>query len=289
LEKYIKPALIANAATLGIHWIYDPKYLKELEKKQDILFLIQHKEIYDNASLAFYSYPNHKVGDVTVQGEMLKWLYKAMKDNEAFTVNNYEDLLYSYFKPGGLYKGYVESYALKNIVNKISLSLNLDHKKEPLNDDHLVGFIPYLVCKELGLSLDKAWSLAQLFTENKDYFMFYEMFDVILDSMNQSNRQACIKEAIKKAPRQYLDALEKAIEMDDTDAFIEKYSGRACAINQSIPLIIHILYHIDTYEKAIRKNALIGGAISDRNTLLGAVYAQISNIPEAWENKVILP
>lgn len=286
MKKYIKPALIANAATLGIHWIYDPKYLTELNRKQDILFLVQNKETYDKAKVAFYSYPNHKIGDVSVQGEILKWLYKAMKDNINFTIDDYDALLFSYFKPGGLYHGYVESYALKNVINKMGTNLNFKVEKESLDDDHLVGFIPYLVCRELNLSSSKAWSLAQLFTTNKDYFMFYEMFDAILDSIGTKDKKTCIKDAIKKAPKKYLDALNKAIELDDTDEFIEKYSGRACAINHSIPLIVHLLYHIDSYEEAVRKNALIGGAISDRNLLLGAVLAQISDIPEAWSKKV---
>ncbi|MDT8337544.1 MAG: ADP-ribosylglycohydrolase family protein, partial [Candidatus Izemoplasmatales bacterium] len=81
-------------------------------------------------------------------------------------------------------------------------------------------------------------------------------------------------------------ALHKALEMNDPNEFIEAYSGRACAIKYSIPLIIHILYHTNSYEEAINYNALLGGAISDRNMIIGAIFAQVSEVPKNWRNKV---
>jgi hypothetical protein len=286
MEKYIKPALIANAATLGIHWIYDPVYIKKLKEKQDILFMVQNKKQYDEAEVAFYSYPNHKIGDVTVQGEMLKWLYDAMKDHVDFSVDAYDELLFEQFKPGGSYIGYVESYAQKNVAKKLAHRFEIDMPKEVLFDDHLVGFVPYLVCKELNLDSKKAWELAQLYSTDSTYYEFYKMFDDILENIEQKGMKQSVLEAIKKGPKSYTLALQKAIDLKDTDSFIEKYSGRACAIDQSIPLIVHLLYHCKSYEDAVNKNALIGGAISDRNMLLGAMFAQVSKIPKAWVKKV---
>lgn len=282
MNQYIKPALIANASTLGIHWIYDHEFLKRLSQKKSLLFLVQDKKRYEEAEVAFYSYPNHKVGDVTVQGEIVKWLYEEMKINPDFTRKEYDQLLYDHFKSGGLYHGYVESYALKNVMNRLENQFDIVHEKETLNDDHLVGFMPYLVCKELQLDTKKAWDLAQVYTTNEDYYHFYLMFDEILKNINILGLKESVKDAIEKAPASYKEKLIKAIEMDDTEMFIEYYSGRACSISQSIPLIIHLLYHEKSYEQAILKNAMIGGAISDRNILLGAVFAQVSDIPQSW-------
>jgi hypothetical protein len=58
VEKYIMPALISNAVTLGIHWIYDFKYLKELSKTQSLLFLTQNEKRYKEAKNDYFSYPN---------------------------------------------------------------------------------------------------------------------------------------------------------------------------------------------------------------------------------------
>lgn len=111
MEKYILPALIANAATLGIHWIYDYTYIEKMASQESILVTIQNEQHYKRAKNAYYCYSDHKLGDVTVQGHILKWLYQAMKNNSDFTQHDYSKLLFDQFKPGGTYRGSVESYA----------------------------------------------------------------------------------------------------------------------------------------------------------------------------------
>jgi len=100
MEKYILPGLIANAATLGIHWIYDHKFLEQLSAKDSLLFRVQKKDIYDQAKVSYFSYPQQKLGDVTVQGDILKWLYDAMKNDDNFTQLDYSKMLYKQFKAG---------------------------------------------------------------------------------------------------------------------------------------------------------------------------------------------
>lgn len=288
MEKYIMPGLIANAATLGIHWIYDHRYIEKLSKNQSIFFRIQTKEVYDQANESFYSYPNHEVGAVTVQGEILKWLYKAMKVNPQLSKDDYAKILFEEFKPGGNYKGYVESYAKKQVINTLAKTLNIPIDDFPMMDDHLVSFMPYLVCKELNMPTYKAFELAQVYTHDEDYLTYFKMFDRLFDLMGNMPLKEAIEQVISYGPIKYHTALRKAIEMDDSNLFIDTYAGRACAIKYSIPLIIHVLYHTDSYENAVLYNAMLGGAISDRNTLIGAIYAQKSPVPKVWYDLVSL-
>jgi hypothetical protein len=287
MEKYILPGLIANAATLGIHWIYDHKYLEQLSNEGSLLFLRQEKSRYDQANPAYYSYPNSNVGDLTVQGQIMRWLYRAMKDNTEFSKEDYSKLLYNQFKPGGSYTGFVESYSKKHVFTYLAKSLDIPITELPVMDDHLVGFVPYIVCKELGLKSEKAFELATVYTEDKDYLIYFKMFDELLELLPKYGMHESIKRIINLGPDKYQTALSRAIEMDDVNEFIEKYSGRACAIKFSIPLIIHILSHTSSYQEAIEYNALLGGAISDRNTLLGAFYAQVSAVPKIWSEMVV--
>ncbi|MFH5881313.1 MAG: hypothetical protein ACNA7U_04920 [Candidatus Izemoplasmataceae bacterium] len=287
MEKYILPGLIANAATLGIHWIYDHGYLETLASKQSILFLVQNQTHYQNAETAYYSYPSHELGDVTVQGDILKWLYQAMKNNKDFSQLDYSKLLYQQFKPGGTYQGYVESYAKKHVLEILAKSLEIDYPKQQVSDDHLVGFMPYLVCKELGLDSKKAWELTQVYSQDETYYEYFKMFDLLFEQLPEKGLKEAIESVIQLGPKMAETELSKALEIKDPNMFIENYSGRACAIKFSIPLIIHILYHTNSYEEAVRYNALLGGAIADRNTMIGAIFAQVSTIPQSWKDKVI--
>ena len=285
MDKFITPALLANAATLGVHWIYDHEWLKKQAKKESLLFKIQSKKDFDEAKPSYYVYPNMTLGDVTVQGLMMQWLYKAMKGNPDFGLNDYSKLVYKQFKPGGLYQGYVESYAKKHVIGILSNELSLGINQFELNDDHLVGFIPYFVTKELCLSNDKAFELTKLYSEDKSYYFYFKMFDYIFEHI-KTNRKEAITKAVELAPVKYQAVLEKAIEMTDTEAFIEQYAGRACAIKFSIPVIIHLLYHHDTFEATMNANILIGGAIADRAMFLGAVYQQVKPLDPIYKEKL---
>lgn len=285
MEKYIKGALVANAATLGFHWIYDTEYLQKLSKKQSLLFKKQSKKHFDQAKPSYFVYPKAKVGSFTTQGMMLKWLYEKMTTHPNINKDDYEELIFQYIKPGGSYVGYIESYGKALVIRKLAKDINVEYHEKILMDDHLVGFIPYLVVKELELHHEKAWELAKAFTTLEDYPLFYQMFDYILENIHEKPLKIILAEAIRYAPSSFHEKLTAAIQMDDTPLFISKYAGIACHLPQSIPLIYHMLYHSKSYEDIIHWNAKLGGASSDRGLLLGAIMAQISPIPESWVGK----
>lgn len=286
MKEIIKAALIANEASLGLHWIYDGQYLKDLSKKQSLLFLSQDKEHYDASHPSFYVYPENKRGDVSVQGHILKWLYQALKNSPDFTQKQYSQLLFDKFRPGGDYKGYVEKYSNQHVFNVLAKKLRTQVETKPVDDHQLVGFMPYLVCKELGLDNDRAFDLASVYTNDEIYLEFYKMFDELIKLSPKEGLKNAIELSLKLAPNAYQEKLKKAIDIRDTDLFIDEYAGRACPIDQALPLIIHILYHTSTFKQAVELNTLVGGASSDRGTLLGALAVQVYDIPKEWLNLV---
>ena len=281
MKHFVTHALLGNAATLGIHWIYNAEYLAELAKKQSILFLKQDPKIFAAAQPSYYAYPNTNVGDVTSQGMFLFWLTQALKTNPNLTQQEYKDLILQQIKPGGDYQGYVETYGHKLIINSLNEKLGLKFPVVPMDDDHLIGFIPYMAVKQLGLSTNKAWDLAQLFTSKEEYPACYQMFDAIIDRLPTKSMKQAIEEAIVFAPKRYAIQMKKAIELTDTKAFVKDYAGTACAINQSVPIIIHLLYHSKDLNDAWLRNALISGAIAERAMLLTMLMGIIDPPSEA--------
>lgn len=102
---------------------------------------------FDNVKPSFYVYPDASIGDVSVQGEILKWLYTSLKKNPEFTPKDYEKLLYNKFKPGGNYLGYVESYGKEQVFNRLIKDLRQDIKPIKPMDHQLVGFVPSLATR----------------------------------------------------------------------------------------------------------------------------------------------
>jgi hypothetical protein len=286
MKNLLKNGLLANAASLGVHWIYDHKLLEDVSQKQSLLCLAQQKELYEKASSAYYSYPNQELGDVSFQGNILIWLYLAIQKNPKFTKDNYDQLIYTHLKPGSVYDGYIESYA-KTLLSYHSLKKsNPTLEQPPKDDDHLVGFMPYLAFKRFDLSSEHAFELTKLFSEDLTYLEYFYMFDHLFEFLQKHDKKKAITNAIPYAPKKYHDVLLKATEIKDTNTFIDNYAGRACAIQYSIPVIIHVLYHQDCFLDALQKNALIGGSVADRATLIGAIYGEIEKPQEICLKKM---
>lgn len=282
MNQYIKPALIANAASLGFHWIYDMDYLEELAKKQSLVFQLPSLEHYAKAKPSFYGYPYAKLGDVTTQGMYLKWLFDAIKEKPDFDIEDYRNLIFEQTKPGGPYVGYIETYNHTLLINAMSSRLRLSLPTLPVSDDHLVGFVPYLVSKELGLGNDRTWQLTQLFTDKVEYRQFFDMFDYIFENIAQMPRLELLEKAIELAPQTYKEKLSMALSMENTRDFIKQYAGIACHIPQSVPLIFRILNQCTSFEDMVKTNVRLGGASAERAMLLGAIFAQNSKIPQEW-------
>jgi hypothetical protein len=286
MNQFVIHALLGNAATLGIHWIYNPTYLANLAKNESLFFRKQDPKIFAEAKPSYYAYPHTEVGDVTSQGMFLFWLFLALKENPNLTREAYGQLIYNHIKPGGDYQGYIETYGHKLIINQLNTSMKLALPIIPLEDDHLIGFIPYIATKQLGLSNELAWDLAQLFTQKEEYPACYKMFDAIIAALPKQSMQDAVKHALQFAPKRYAVQLKKAIEMTDTTSFVKDYAGTACAINQSIPIVMHLLFHSHNLLDAWQRNALISGAIAERAMLLTMIMGIIDPPSQTLINKL---
>ena len=286
--KFIQGALVANAASMGFNWIYNMPYLERLSQTESLIFQKPNPDQYKRAGKSYYVYPRAEIGDVSIQGEVLKWLYKEVLLDNNLSRETYKKLIYNHIKPGGSYEGYVESYGKKLVFNSIIDELNLDLEKQTYHDDQLVSFMPYLVCKELDLPLDKAWDLAQAFTDIEYYKAFFNVFDQLIANLSHMNMTESVDHILPLVPQNFQASIELAIKMNDTKKFIINHAGIDCHIHHALPLIFHILTHTASYEEAVKLNVKLGGASCDRGLLIGAIYSQISEIPNEWKQKVNL-
>lgn len=278
MEKILQFALTGNTSSMAFNWIYDPRYLTALAKKQSLLFQPVLKEHYEKSEKSFFAYPNATIGSVSYQGEILKWLIGALKVNPALTATEYLDLIFEMSKPGGDYQGFVETYMRTEIINRLVKMQRLSWDPIPIDDDNLVGFIPYIACKTLGLPLKKAVELTAAFTTIEDYETFFYIFDEILESLEQVSLKTVMTEAVEKVPSHLKERFEKAL-TQDTDMFIQETVNTACHYQHAVPLIFHILYHTSSFQEALELNARIGGASSDRGTMIGLLYSVHGVLP----------
>jgi hypothetical protein len=282
MNKIIQGALVANAASLGFHWIYDGAYIKKVAATEPIVFKTQEKHHYQAAQLAYLSYEGLPIGSFSMQGYILRGLTQRLQENPDFNQADYQAFIYQHLKPGGVYQGYVESYVNKMIAVKLSEQLDLHMPPLNQNDDHLIGLMPYLAVRALKLPLEKAWTLASLFTQDQDYQAFYQMLESYFDLVPTLGLQGAMKEAIEKSPSNVKPLFEEALLSKDTDAFVTKHDLVSCSVHKALPVAFHVAYHAESYEEAIISNMKIGGNLSDRGAIIGAMLSAVHAISEAW-------
>lgn len=270
-------ALTSNASALGLNWIYNQDYLKALAKKRSLLFNPVNKEEYKEAKEAYLAYPHAKVGDVSAEGDILRWLYDALKGNPELSAKDYENLVFEKIQPGGDYIGFVESYGRLLIYNKIVSFHKLDVPKVPQEDDQMIGFMPYIAVKALDLKTEKAYELAQVFTNKPIYLDYFNWLDEIVDGLTNDSLQETLKKAVTKAPDEK-ERFEKAVQLDPY-GLLSIGVNTACHIDHALPLIVSILMHTSDLKSALELNVVLGGASSDRASIIGFIYSYISELP----------
>jgi hypothetical protein len=278
MEQLLRNALIGNAAALGLNWIYDMPFLERLSNKQNIIFLTPDQTIYDQSKKSYFAYPNATVGDVSFQGMIAVWLYQTLKNNPQFSFDKYDDLLYENIKEGSSYNGYIEAYGKKLIEDRLQMVKNPTFFSRPFEDDQLVGFVPYLVCHQLGLTTTRALKFTHVFGTHPDYLLYFNMLDAFFKRIQKQSHQEVIKEIIEGLPRDKKETFEQAIKMTDTKKYIATYAGTACHIDHAVPVIFHVVYHSQSFEEGLIMNTRIGGASSDRGMLIGAMLGQVFDV-----------
>ncbi len=281
MNRLIQGALVANAASLGLNWVYNIPYLKKLKDKQDITFIPIDPAKYKRARKAVMAYPHAKVGDVSLQGHILTWVYDALSADSHLDKNAIETMIYDQIKPGGDYQGWVESYGKKLIVNR--LNEELETKAEPLtlNDSQLVGFSFYLAAKALDLSNDQAYGYAKIFTEREEYRQWYDVFDQLIADVKTMSVKEALQKSLDSVPNQYRFKCAQAVHAKKFEDIL-KVVNTACDIEHAIPIIYNVLALSDDFKSAVELNTVIGGASSDRGLMLGAILASAYDIPTDW-------
>ena len=281
MNERIEQALTCNASSLGFHWIYNHEFLKQYSKSNEMFMKVQDQTIYQKAQPSYYAYPFAPLGTVTVQGEILKWLLRLWEEQKNVSLDDYRQMLLSQFRPGGNYRGYVESYGKRLVLESVLHDLGIKTELEAANDNHLVGFVPYMVSKSVQGGNENAYRLARLFTKRSEYISLYTLFDQMIERDSYIERISCLEAYVKTESNPFANQIRQALRMEDTEDFIKKASGRACSIDQSIPLIMHFLAKYENLIDALQANMLVGGAIADRAMILGFLYP-LTNLPSSW-------
>lgn len=117
-------ALVADAAALGLHWIYtQPRVRRAAGDAPE--FQEPKAENYEGVP-GYFAHPHKKAGDNTMYGENVLLLLRSIAGNDGYSMGDYLTEYRDYFGPGGQYVGYADGPMRGTLFNADAVAMEIE-------------------------------------------------------------------------------------------------------------------------------------------------------------------
>ena len=268
-------ALVADAASLGVHWIYDPGHIAEIaEREGEVAFVAPSKENYDGVP-SYFAHGAREAGSLTQYGEVLALTVRDMIENDGvFSVESFQKAFSQHFGQGGTYRGYIDRPTKGTLANIAKGQLD----PSGVDDDQLPAItrLPAILGYAKGAdqkALIKA--CVEVTNVNDIALKGAEVVTSVLKAAQDGDEVSdALESAANAAPRPFAALLRAALDTTESSSVAYgEVTERACHLQQGLPLAFHILKNATSYRDAINRNLLAGGDSAGRSIFIGAVAA----------------
>jgi len=286
-------ALVADAACLGLHWIYNVDIIADIVARQNGKSAFTPVDPKNFENVKTFAHKDRHNGMFTQIGEVLHLTIQSMNAHGGeFDVPAYEAAFAAFFGAGGAYQGFMDKPtqgALANIAADISPS-GTDDNQTPALARLPAILVGYRGQDELPDMIKTAMEVTNI---NAEATAFSNVFaDLTIRVMNdeplETALQAAAGAADDIAKADLLNALNTTEDDSVVFAGINGLMGRACNLSAAGPVMYHILARSTSYQDAIERNILAGGDSAGRSIMIGAIMARIhgvatdTGVPLSW-------
>lgn len=295
--------LVADAATLGLHWVYDPARLAEIAKRGPVAFTEPDARNYEGVR-GYFAHGGKRAGDLSVYGETagLVLLHLAGTGG-AFQRMRYQQQWRAHFGPGGAFVGYADKPTRALCAKLLASDKPEDWPaRSGADDDQMpalesVASITAVHCGSPARADDAA--LARVVEEavvvTNDNPLAIDgavtLARALAAVIAGTPMRTALADAAGRAGATLKPILVEALGMPAFDpvAASAKF-GAPCHMPQGLPVAFHILAHATSFAQAVEANILASGDSCGRSmaigALAGAAFCGTDAIPLAWLAKV---
>lgn len=272
-------ALVADAAALGLHWLYDSERIAQIEKTKGLVFLQPDANDYADVS-GYFAHGKKQAGDSSAYGELCLLMLRHIARHGKFYRVDYQSEYRSYFGPGGGYQGYIDSPMRVTLQTLLPLKPEDFPLQSGADDDQFAALaaLPAVVAAhhESPDALNAKIEQVVRLTNHNDTAVAAAQYAgcVLLAVLNGQPIQQALAGSLPFAGEKLKPLLEEALQVKTLDCTaVAKRFGNACHVPEGLPVIAHIAQHAPDYRTAIEENIRIGGDSCGRSIMLGAIMA----------------
>ena len=254
-EDLVYAVFIADAVSLGSHWVYDTDKIKEN-------YSGMIKEYRDPMS-KFHQ--GKKAGDFTHYGEQAYALLKSLNDNQSFDLKRFRDDWIEYLENNEMYMDHSMTDAIEKFKDSDSL---IGSKNVELGG--IARSLPVFLVDDLSekefLNLVHLTHNGEIVDQTAEYF-----YQVLQDVLAGADYKKALENHKKSS--QFIETSFNKIGSKDQIVKNADQRGQGCSIEQGIPIVLDIIWNADNLLEALTLNIRAGGDSAARAMLIAAVMA----------------
>lgn len=267
-------ALVADAASMGFHWLYDQERIANLGSDTPEFRTPDPADF--EGTKGFFAHAGKPAGALSHYGEQCLVMYRALASQNGYDRATYEAEFQKAFGYGGTYSGYIDRPTRATLD---AMAANLEATGYNGADDMQLpatSKLPGVVVKAPDMVED-----AIRVTNNNDTAVAYGRY--VADVMGDVLTGTAPAKAIQcDGP----DAIKQALQMGGTTVEITNTIGMSCQLDYGVPSVAHNMLHAVDFKQAVRTNILAGGDNCGRAIIIGALMGAQYGVPDDWAAKL---
>ncbi|MEX0285354.1 MAG: ADP-ribosylglycohydrolase family protein [Paracoccaceae bacterium] len=268
-------AYVADAACLGLHWLYDAERISNLDGA--LAFRRPDPADFADAKGVFV-HDGKSAGELSQYGAQMQVMVRALKGG-TYDRDAYQRETMAAFGPGGWWQGYIDK-ATRGALDGIAANRH----PSGADDDQIPALSklpPLVAIGGTDAEIDDAVSVTNANATAAAYANpATAALRAVFDGKTLTQAlEAGVASAEPEAAAVLASALERA--QEDSIAYAGEL-GRACPLPQSLPVAFQILAGSTSFKDAIDTNIRAAGDNCGRSIFIGAMAAATHGLPLDW-------
>lgn len=270
-------ALVADAAAMGLHWLYDPERLATIAETSDPAFQNADRRNFDGAK-GYFAHEGKPAGELSQYGAVLALAMDSLVSSQGQPdIADYQQRFLAFFGPGGEWQGYIDRPTRGALANLGAGGSEETPEITGIDDDQMPALspVPAVVAADPDhpdLEM-RVTAMVRVTNDNPLAVEAAVMLARLIRSMLHGEGLSTALDAEAERVGDVLQPLlnEALGEADQSSVDIAGHFGRACHVQQGLPVAFHILNTAESFEDGVRKNILAGGDSCGRAMALGSI------------------
>lgn len=288
--------IVADAATLGLHWLYDPARLAEIAAAGGPI-AFREPNAADYAGVrGYFAHGGKRAGDLSGYGETAALvLTHVAQHGGRFERSAYQQAWLKLFGPGGAFVGYADKPTRLTAAKLLAIDKpDAWPARSGADDDQLPALecVGAIVAAHRGdaASLERVIEEAVAVTNDNPLAIDGALVTAraLAAVLAGKALRTALDDAARSAGSVLRPLLVEALGLPKLDAVgaAAKF-GAPCHMHQGLPVAFHILAHATSFTRAIEANILASGDSCGRAMAVGPIAAAaLRDIPASWLARV---